>query len=128
MQKYQDTYLPVPVEYKRGKPKEHAADVLQLCAQAICLEEMLVCQIEKGYLYYGETRKRTEVIFDMDLRQKVSECFQDMHAMYDRNYTPKVKTTKACRSCSLAELCLPKLNKTISVKDYMDEKLKEDEQ
>lgn len=128
MQKYQDTYLPVPVEYKRGKPKEHDADVLQLCAQAICLEEMLVCRIEKGYLYYGETRKRTEVIFDMDLRQKVSECFQDMHAMYDRNYTPKVKTTKACRSCSLAESCLPKLNKTISVKDYMDEKLKEDEQ
>lgn len=122
---YEGTYRPVPVEYKRGKPKEHDADILQLCAQALCLEEMLVCSIETGYLYYGETRRRLEVRIDEELRQKVAASFEKMHQLYEKNYTPKVKVTKACKACSLAELCLPKLNKKISVADYLERNLEE---
>ena len=122
---YEGTYRPVPVEYKRGKPKEHDADILQLCTQALCLEEMLVCRIETGYLYYGETRRRQEVRIDEELRQKVVASFERMHQLYEKNYTPKVKVTKACKACSLAELCLPKLNKKISVADYLERNLEE---
>lgn len=122
---YEGTYQPIPVEYKRGKPKEHDADVLQLCAQAICLEEMLVCQVPKGYLYYGETKRRLEVLFDEELRKRVVDCFEKMHQLFERNHTPKVKTTKACKACSLSEVCLPKLNKKLSVSDYLERSLKE---
>ena len=71
------TYIAVPVEYKRGKPKPHNADEMQLMAQAMCLEEMLMTRIPKGYLYYGETRRRTEVLFTEELRQSVRSCFED---------------------------------------------------
>lgn len=127
LKNYTGTYLPVPVEYKRGKPKEHDADILQLCAQAICLEEMLVCTVDKGYLYYGETKRRVLVDFDECLRQKVRDSFEIMHQLYNKNHTPKVKVSKACKACSLSELCLPKLNKKISVADYLNKKLWEDE-
>lgn len=124
---YDGTYQPVPVEYKRGKPKEHDADVLQLCAQAICLEEMLVCEIPKGYLFYGETKRRMEILFDKALRQSVISSFQKMHELFDRKYTPKVKTTKQCQSCSLNEICLPTLNKKTSVKTYINHRLMEED-
>lgn len=124
---YDGTYQPVPVEYKRGKPKEHDADVLQLCAQAICLEEMLVCEIPKGYLFYGETKRRMEILFDEALRQSVISSFQKMHELFDRKYTPKVKTTKQCQSCSLNEICLPTLNKKTSVKTYINHRLMEED-
>lgn len=120
---YEGTYLPVPVEYKRGKPKEHDADVLQLCAQAICLEEMLVCEIPKGYLFYGETKRRVEVIFDDTLRQSVEMSFKNMHEMLDRKYTPKTKISKQCQSCSLNNICLPVLNKKTSVNTYITRRL-----
>lgn len=68
-------YLPVPVEYKVGRPKTHDADELQLCAQGICLEEMLLCKVPLGYLYYGETKRRLEVIFTDELRNKVRDLF-----------------------------------------------------
>lgn len=123
---YEGTYQPIPVEYKRGKPKVHDADILQLCAQALCLEEMLVCKIDKGFLYYGQTRQRTEVIFDEELRQKVASSFERMHQLYEKKHTPKVKVSKACKSCSLAELCLPKLNKKLSVAEYLNRSLDED--
>lgn len=124
---YDGTYQPAPVEYKRGKPKEHDADVLQLCAQAICLEEMLVCEIPKGYLFYGETKRRMEILFDKALRQSVISSFQKMHELFDRKYTPKVKTTKQCQSCSLNEICLPTLNKKTSVKTYINHRLMEED-
>lgn len=71
-------YLPVPIEYKRGEPKQYQADDLQLCAQAMCLEEMLLCKIEKGYLFYGETRRRTEVLFSSDMRSTVKAFCEEM--------------------------------------------------
>lgn len=124
---YEGTYQPIPIEYKRGKPKEHDADVLQLCAQAICLEEMLVCDIPKGYLFYGETKRRVEVLFDEALRQSVRTSFQKMHEMFNRKYTPKVKTSKQCQSCSLKDICLPVLNKKTSVNTYINRRLMEED-
>lgn len=123
---YGAAYLPVPVEYKRGKPKEHDADVLQLCAQAICLEEMLVCEIPKGYLYYGEPKKRQEVFFEKALRDKVAACFEKMHELFQKQYTPKGKKTKQCRSCSLADLCLPEMERAVSVKTYLKKNMEEE--
>ena len=116
-------WQPYPVEYKRGRPKQDTADALQLCGQAMCLEEMLCCEIPVGALYYGETRRRTEVIFAPELRQEVRSLIDEMHALYERGRTPKVKPTKSCNACSLKELCLPKLMRKPSVADYLRKNL-----
>ena len=118
-------WQPYPVEYKRGKPKQDTTDALQLCGQAVCLEEMLCCQIPTGALYYGETHRRTEVEFTPELRQEVRTLLEEMHALYERGWTPKVKPTKACSACSLKELCLPKLMRKQSVADYLRDHLEE---
>lgn len=112
-------WQPFPVEYKRGRPKEHNADALQICGQALCLEEMLCCEIPAGALYYGETRRRTEVLFTPELLQEVRSLLEEMHALYARGHTPKVKPSKSCNACSLKELCLPKLMKSRSVAAYL---------
>lgn len=122
------TYKPIPVEYKRGKPKEDDADELQLCAQAMCLEEMLLCEIPEAFLFYGETKRRLKVILDDGLRERVKITAKEMHELYDRRYTPKVKPSKRCKSCSLAEICMPKLCKNPSVAYYIDKNLLEVEQ
>lgn len=113
------TWLPYPVEYKRGKAKENPADRLQLCGQAMCLEEMLCCDIPEGALFYGETRRREVVRFADELRQEVRDDLAEMHRLFRRGYTPKVRPSKSCNACSLKELCLPKLLKTRSVADYL---------
>ena len=113
------TWLPYPVEYKRGKAKENPADRLQLCGQAMCLEEMLCCDIPEGALFYGETRRREVVRFTDELRQEVRDDLAEMHRLFRRGYTPKVKPSKSCNACSLKELCLPRLLKTRSVADYL---------
>lgn len=112
-------YNVIPVEYKRGQPKENNCDELQLCAQAMCLEEMLCCDIPEGYLYYGETRRRHTVVLDESLRNKTSAMIHEMHQLYNRQYTPKVKRTKACNACSLKDICLPVLNKERSAAEYI---------
>lgn len=112
-------WQPYPVEYKRGSPKENSADALQLCAQAMCLETMLCCDIPEGALYYGEIRRREYVRLDQELRDQVREMLIQMHSLYKRGYTPKVKPTKSCNACSLRELCLPKLLKSRSVSAYL---------
>ena len=119
------TYKPVPVEYKRGKPKEDESDALQLCAQAMCLEEMLLCEIPEAFLFYGETKRRLKIVLDDDLRGRVKTIFREMHELYDRRYTPKVKISKACRACSLTEICMPKLCRNPSVKGYIKKNLLE---
>lgn len=115
-----------PVEYKKGKPKMDDVDIMQLTAQAICLEEMLCCEIEKGYLYYGETRHREVVEFNNEYRLKVKELFADMHNLYERKHTPKVKRTKACNACSLKDICLPVLLKNKSAKEYILKAMEEE--
>jgi CRISPR-associated exonuclease Cas4 len=109
----QGLYQPVPVEYKRGQPKRDPMDEAQLCAQAICLEEMLSTHIPRGYLFYGQTRHREEVEFTPQLRTLVEEMSAEMHNYFSRGYTPKVKPHKGCRSCSLADVCLPVLQENV---------------
>lgn len=121
-----DLYSIYPVEYKKGKPKKSDEDILQLTAQAMCLEEMFSTRIEEGAIFYGETRRREQVYFSSELREEVENMFSEMHEYYKKNYTPKVKKTKACQSCSLKNLCLPKLEKIVSVKKYMSQIFEED--
>ena len=119
-------WIPFPVEYKRGAPKENSADQLQLCAQAICLEEMLCCSIPEGALFYGETRRRTKVFFTEELRETVRLTAAEMHQMLRRGHTPKVKPTKSCNACSLKELCLPVLMRKKDVAEYLKAAMEEE--
>lgn len=112
-------YLPTPVEYKRGKPKAHNADALQLCTQAMCLEEMLACHIPLGYLFYGEPRRRTEVVLDDALRGQVMEMLGQMHQYFARGYTPKVKAAKGCGGCSMKDICLSALRPQKTAAQYI---------
>lgn len=122
------TYKPVPVEYKRGKPKENDSDALQLCAQAMCLEEMLLCDIPEAFLFYGETKRRLKVILDDSLRQEVKTMTNEMHELFNKRYTPKVKPSKRCKACSLNEICMPRLCKNPSVSKYIKDNLLEVEE
>ena len=117
-------YLAAPVEYKRGKEKRDPCDEAQLCAQAICLEEMLSVTIPRGWLFYGEIRHRVEVELTAELRGLVREMSEEMHAYFSRGYTPRVKTSKACRSCSLADVCLPNLQeKSMPASKYIKQQI-----
>ncbi len=116
-------YTVIPVEYKRGQPKDNDCDALQLCAQALCLEEMLCCNIPDAYLYYGETHRRYTVVLDEALREKTVSMIDEMHQLYARQHTPKVKRTKACNACSMKDICLPVLNKSRSAAEYIRETL-----
>lgn len=119
-------WLPFPVEYKRGTDQTKEADALQLCGQALCLEEMLCCHIPEGALFYGETRRRSAVVFDDALRRQVCDALTEMHQLYRRGYTPKVKAAKACNACSLKELCLPALLRRDDSARYLADAAKED--
>lgn len=124
----QGLWQPTPVEYKRGKPKENDADRLQLCAQAMCLEEMLCCpEIQRGFLYYKEIGRREAVALDEGLRQTVRAMLAEMHALVKRQHTPSVKTGKMCSACSLKDLCLPKMLKKPSVAAYIAKRLGEED-
>lgn len=104
---YDGTWRPYPVEYKRGRPKAHDADILQLCAQAMCLEEMLACPIPEGSLFYGEPHRRQQVTFDDACRERVRAMIAEMRMLYRRGHTPKVKAQKGCNKCSIQALCKP---------------------
>ncbi len=113
-------WFPRPVEYKRGKPKPDKRDEVQLCAQAICLEEMHNISISSGSLYYGETRHRHDVIFDDELRSKVIEYARLMHFYFDKGFTPPAEYKTHCKSCSLIDLCMPKnFEKPACVTQYL---------
>lgn len=98
-----------PVEYKRGRPKKDASDRIQLCAQAICLEEQLDQTISRGFLFYGTRKRRTEVLFDESLRRLVRDTTQRLREMIDQQRTPAAARMPKCSKCSLQELCLPDL-------------------
>ena len=115
-----------PVEYKRGAPKENPCDMLQLTAQAMCLEEMLNCRISEGALYYFETRHRTKVFITDELRDAVRKYAAEMHEYFERRYLPRPKRTKACNACSLKDACIPMLEKLPSAKAYNDDQLGRD--
>lgn len=113
-------WTPVPIEYKRGKPKIDEIDEVQLCAQAICLEEMMQIPITKGYLFYHLIRRRVEVNLDEKLRQTVQDLAANMHAIFNKGFTPKAKFSKHCKACSMVDLCQPKLStKRKVVREYI---------
>lgn len=114
-----------PVEYKRGAPKQSDEDIMQLAAQAICLEEMLVCEIHYGALFYGETKRRFKVEITNEIKQNVRDMFEEMHKYMSSGYIPKVKPNKSCNACSLKNLCMPKLYKLSGVSDYLKQNLGE---
>ena len=125
LMRYEGLWKPTPVEYKHGHSKTIDADRLQLCAQAMALEEMLVCKIEYGYLFYRETNRRERIDFTQEFREKVSGMAQEMFKYFSRGWTPKVKASSRCKSCSLADICLPKLYEKKDVAAYIGEHLKE---
>jgi CRISPR-associated exonuclease Cas4 len=102
-------WQPVPVEYKRGSPKISRCDELQLCAQTICLEEMLDTTINTGAIYYGRPRRRKEVDIDATLRQETEKLVFELHRLTDSQKVPTAKYEKKCKSCSLLEFCMPKV-------------------
>jgi len=100
--------LPVPVEYKRGRPKAHRADEVQLCAQAFCLEEMFDCAVPEGFLFYGRTKRRKVVAFDATLRDLTAEVAAQARELLASGRTPSPFYEKRkCDACSLKELCRP---------------------
>jgi CRISPR-associated exonuclease Cas4 len=103
------TWQPFPVEYKRGKPKAGNCDRVQLCAQAICLEEMLNVEIHNGALFYGRIRRREDVVFDEKLRSETADIAGKVRVLLASGITPKPEyVKKKCEQCSLLELCMPK--------------------
>ncbi len=99
---------PYPVEYKRGKKKADQSDLVQLCAQAMCLEEMLGVMVPEGALFYGREKRRTEVVFTADLRRTTEEAARRLHELVASGRTPSPEFGRKCRSCSLMDACLPK--------------------
>ncbi len=116
-----------PVEYKRGKPKPDDRDQVQLCAQAMCLEEMNNLIIDFGYLFYGEIRRREKVEFTQELRVRVTELAEKMHKYFCQGITPLPVYKPHCKSCSLYNICLPSpLSRAGSVRNYLDKLLNAD--
>ena len=114
------TWRPFPVEYKRGKPKPDHCDKIQLCAQALCLEEMIQVEIPGGALFYGQTRRRLDVVFDNNLRRETEEVARQVRELLNSGKTPKPVYAKRCDNCSLIADCLPKaIQKRRSVKNYL---------
>ncbi|MDY0406810.1 CRISPR-associated protein Cas4 [Virgibacillus sp. 179-BFC.A HS] len=116
-------YIPIPIEYKRGKPKKDDADTLQLAAQAICLEEMLLCKVDIGYIFYNEIKHRVEVSLTTQLKDRVKTIVSEMQHYYKQRHTPKVKTGTFCKNCSLQNVCLPRLMTKQTVGRYIEGKL-----
>jgi len=109
-----------PVEYKRGKPKSEECDEVQLCAQAMCLEEMHSIIIPNGYIFYGETRRRVDVTFSFELRLKVKELAFKMHELFNKGLTPLPVVKNHCKMCSLFDICLPEsMSNTQNVTEYL---------
>lgn len=99
---------PRPVEHKRGRPKRHDADRVQLCAQALCLEDMTGLEICEGDLFYHEVHRRERVLFDATLRDRTIFCVTEIRGLIVANLTPAAEYGPKCRNCSLRDLCLPK--------------------
>lgn len=101
-------WRPFPVEHKRGRPKAHRADEVQLCAQAMALEEMFAVEIAEGALFYGQPRRRTSVPFDSDLRSLTQDVAVATRGLIATGHTPRVAyDKKRCDACSLIEICRP---------------------
>ncbi|MDR2819148.1 MAG: CRISPR-associated protein Cas4 [Desulfovibrio sp.] len=112
-------WLPFPVEYKRGRPKKDDTDRVQLCAQALCLEEMLNCDVPKGALFYGSTRRRQDVLFTEALRQKTRDVAVAVRMLFSQNTLPQPPNDSRCEHCSLRDACLPEVKRNRAAR-YID--------
>ncbi|MFH1310207.1 MAG: CRISPR-associated protein Cas4 [Candidatus Omnitrophota bacterium] len=118
-------WMPFPVEYKRGKPKRNDSDKVQLCAQALCLGEMLGVDVLEGALFYGKTKRRFFVSFDEVLCQKTKETARNLHEFINAGITPKPVYAPKCDSCSLVDVCIPEtIERNYSVRKYLSEEIK----
>jgi CRISPR-associated exonuclease Cas4 len=119
-------WIPYPVEYKRGKPKRDDSDKVQLCAQALCLEEMLDVYIPEGALFYGRTRHRLDVVFNESLRRETEEIAWKTRQLIASGETPPPEYAKRCKLCSLVEVCLPKaVQKKRTIRGYVSRMVRE---
>jgi len=107
-------WLPFPVEYKRGYLRPERSFEIQLCAQALCLEEMLGGNIPSGAIFYGKTRRRMDVVFDKTLRMETEDTAKKVHELIESGITPRAEYSKKCKLCSLLNICLPKANSKAS--------------
>lgn len=113
-------WMPYPVEYKLGRPKVDHCDRVQLCAQAICLEEAYGIEITEGAIFYGRIRRRETVTFHAELRQETHRVAAEMRSLFAQGVTPKAKYTRACENCSLYEHCMPRLPVERGVDRYIN--------
>lgn len=111
-------WRPFPIEYKKGKPKADSIDEIQLCAQALCLEEQLSVSIPRGALFYGDKRRRLMVSFGTEIRGKTIAFAQKLHDLIKSGVTPPAKYKNKCKNCSLYELCQPKWSSIIKRGQY----------
>ena len=118
-------WAPLPIEYKRGKAKDHKPFAIQLCAQALCIEEMLGAQIPRGVLYYGMTRKKLEISFDDPIRNRTADAAQQLHQLIQSGHTPDPEYGPKCRSCSLNNQCLPRSIRNRKASDYLRRRIEE---
>lgn len=116
-------WQPFPVEYKNGRPKKDDCDRVQLCAQAVCLEEMLGCAVPRGALFYGAARRREEVEFSPALRSRLEETVARAREMMSRGVVPPPNPDKRCRSCSLVDICQPDTAR--SAREYLRRHIEE---
>ena len=111
----------MPVEFKAGQPKDDLSDKVQLCAQALCLEEMMNTQVKRGAFFYGKIRRRVQVEIDDGLRKQTEEIIAAVHEIVSQNKVPAARYEKKCRNCSLADICMPKAMNEKKLKEYMND-------
>ncbi len=123
----QDRWRPFPVEYKRGKPKSHRADEVQLCAQGMALEEMFQVTLTEGALFYGETRRRVAVPLDAELRRLTEQiAIETLELLAGKTTPPPIYAKSKCNACSLVELCQPKrLSRSLSASAWLSQQIAE---
>ncbi|NLC40929.1 MAG: CRISPR-associated protein Cas4 [Clostridiaceae bacterium] len=114
-------YLATPIEYKRGKVKIGREDEVQVAAQAMALEEMLLASIKEAFIFYGQHQRRHKVNIDEELRQEVKSIAEEMHGYAERAYVPRAKLQAKCEACSLYGICLPQLYTSMKVDSYIEE-------
>lgn len=123
----QGWWRPFPVEYKRGRPKERRADEVQLCAQALCMEEMYSVRIDVGALFYGEMRRRVDVSFDSSLRELTEEMVASVRRLLVDGKTPSVDRHTGCDACSLVDICCPEqIAVGTSARDWLDRRIRQE--
>lgn len=109
----------LPVEFKSGQPKDDISDKVQLCAQVLCLEEMLNTTIQRGAFFYGKIRRRQVIEIDEQLRSDTENIIASVHEIVSKKLVPAAKYSEKCRNCSLEETCIPKAMNEKRLRQYV---------